>query len=360
MQKVTEEGERNRKLLLYASITALLAVLALASFLIVPHGGGVDACAHLIIANSRYSCLTNLAVSELNASVCGYMRGAYASDCYSRVALGKNDSSICNAIENNTGAYACTAAVAINKSDASLCYGIGEPYRTTCIREIASAMNNQTLCSAISNSTKADECASVIGLKDMLYLKDAGYCRNVSASADNRITGRILTNFTSGLNSSLLSTSGLVFGIFSAMPGLAYTARDVCYFVAAYLLKDGSLCGGISNSTVMGYCSAYAGQYGPQPGAGAGNLTNTPFNYTQLISACSNAGNYTQTCAQVLELVKALRDRNASICGQLSGMLGTDCYMLLAGMYKDAGYCDSITNASQRGACVNSTANVSP
>ena len=52
-------------------------------------------------------------------------------------------------------------------------------------------------------------------------------------------------------------------------------------------------------------------------------------------------------------LARAIKTMNASICGQLGAQQGPVCYTVLASTYKNASYCNYISDASQRGECVN-------
>ncbi len=51
-------------------------------------------------------------------------------------------------------------------------------------------------------------------------------------------------------------------------------------------------------------------------------------------------------------MVQAIKTMNASICGQLCAQQ-SPCYTVLASTYKNASYCNYISDASQKGACVN-------
>lgn len=334
------------RLKIYIAITVILVVVALLSFLIVPRGSGAKFCTSFPLANSRYECLSNLAASTLNASVCGQLpvQGTYSSDsCYSEVARKTDDSATCRSIVNATSGYACTEAVAAATGNYSLCAGIGEPYASKCYQAIATRLGAPSLCNAIGNATSAEECSSVIYIGKMLRQNDSGYCANVTDVANESVANYVIANVTYGLGSAL-SNSSAAFESLAFMPGLTYTARDFCYNIAAEKLDNASLCADISAAYAAGYCRSQLGA------VAVANVTAS--NYTQSIALCSKFGAVSQTCVQAVELAQAIATDNASECAQL-GSLSDSCYSSIAAKYNDTGACGSISNASARATCLN-------
>ena len=67
------ENERSR-ILKYAAVGAIAIVLALASILIVPHTSNqLQQCQDIILQSQRDSCLSQLAVSNSNSTICSYI-----------------------------------------------------------------------------------------------------------------------------------------------------------------------------------------------------------------------------------------------------------------------------------------------
>ncbi len=335
--------EKSHRLKAYAVITSFLIVLALLSFLAVPRGGGAKECMGFLLDNSKYACLSGLAVSSLNASVCGYLPGAYADPCYSQVAQRTNSSATCGRISNATAGYACTEAVAEATGNYSLCGRIGEPYASACSASIAVRLDMPSLCGGAGNATSEEECSSIIYVGRMLRRGDAGYCANVSGAANAAIANRVMENITSGAGAAFAGSSASLEAL-AFTPNFTYSARDFCYDLAAEKLGNATLCGMIGSSSAANLCFSQLSS----SSAAAANATS---NYTQLIAACSRLGPYSQTCAQALELEQAIATANATECGSL-GYLSDGCYSSLAATYNDISYCARIANESARGACL--------
>ena len=331
------------RLRIYAAAAALLVVMALLSFLIVPHGSGASLCMSYLLDNNKYSCLTNLAVSSQNASVCARLpeQGAYpAGSCYSQVAQRSDNASVCGKIANATDDYACVYAVAVATDNYSLCSGMGKPYAGRCADEIAVLLGRPSLCAA-GNATSAEECSSIIYVNRMLRNGSAGYCANVSAAADENVANYVISNVTYGLGSALSNVSTYFLSL-SFMPNATYSARDFCYDLAAEKLHDAALCQDIVNGRVASEC-------GSQFEAAQSNST---INNTQLWAICSQLGSGSQAC-QALRMAQALYTDNASECGSLVS-LSVTCYSHLAAEYNNTAYCRYIANESAESACLSS------
>lgn len=348
MREDGEEGdpgkEASYRLKIYATLIAILVAAALLSFLIVPQGGGAGECKAFLLENSRYACLASLAVSSLNATVCGSLPVQYADPCYSQVALRAHESSACLSVTNSTAGYACTEAVALATGNYSLCTGIGEPYAGACARGIAVRLGDPSLCGITGNATSSAECSSIIYITRMLRSGDAGYCANVTSAANESVANYVIANITY-LSGSQFANATASLAALAFMPNLTYGARDFCYSLAAEKLDNATLCAKIGDSAAADLCSSQL----------ATTVTESATsNYTQLISACSELGSESQTCVQSARMAQAIATRNATECGSL-GYLSDGCYSSLATTYNDLGYCTQIVNESVRAACLSGT-----
>jgi hypothetical protein len=331
------------KLKTYLALTVLLVAVALLSFLIVPQGSGVKVCMSYLLANSKYSCLSSLAVSSLNASVCGYLPAPYADPCYSQVAQLTNSSGTCGRISNATSGYACTEAVATATGNYSLCGGIGEPYAGRCAQGIAVRLDRPSLCNVAGNATTAEECSSIIYIRRMLRYNSSGYCANVTNVANESVANYVIANVTYGLGSSL-SGSSAAFESLAFMPNFTYSARDFCYNTAAVRTANAALCADIANAEAASLCSSQLA---------TSTTTNSTMSYAQLIAVCSEyLGSAAQSCIREVEMGQAIATDNASECGSL-GSLSDSCFSQVAVKYGNLNDCNLIVNESARAACLN-------
>lgn len=349
MQEAAKEDDAGTgtsyRLRIYAAVTVLLITVALLSFLVVPGGGGARSCTGYFLQNSRYACLTGLAVSGRNASVCANLpeQGTYSSDsCYSQVAQEEDNASVCGRIFNATEGYACTYAVALATGNYLLCGGIGAPYSGRCTDGIAVRLDMPSLCGGTGNATSAAECTSIVYVNRMLSHGDAGYCANVPGEENESVADYVISNVTYGLGSAFQNVSAS-FTSLSFAQNVTYGARDFCYYLAAEKLHDPSLCSDIAEGYVSSYC-------GSQFETAAVNAT---FNSTQLGAICSELGYGSQAC-QALTMAQAIATDNASECGTLQS-LHDNCYSSLANAYNNTGFCQLISNASIKYACLNRT-----
>lgn len=337
MQEESREAKSKPRLKAYLALTALLIILAGMSFLLVSGGGTLDACNRLIFSGSRYSCISGLALSQENASLCG-SSGPYSDSCYAQVAERTSNAGTCADVQNGTLMGSCISYVATAEGNYTLCTTAGEPYSSICKAGIAVSLGNATLCQPVVNATYHAICSSVIGIRLASFTNNAAYCVNVSSSEDKNLTNYIIANATAGQPSQ----SSYLLSSLSLLPNTAYTARDYCYITVASQTANPALCANVSAGEAADVCSS-------QASAGTGNYTA---NFTQALAACEQAGSYAQACEESVIISQAVNTNNSTLCAQLSGGQDATCYSLLASTYNDSSYCGSISNSSERSACI--------
>jgi hypothetical protein len=272
--------------------------------------------------------------------MCGGLVAQYADSCYGQVARSSGNAADCGAIVDADLMGACYVSIAESSMDYATCANAGEPYASGCEEKIALELQDRRLCSGISNSTYAIECSSIINTRIAAATLSSAPCINVTRSSDKPLTQTIIENLTdSGIlgyhpsGVSALSTIPL-------LPNVTYTARDFCYTLVANISRNFSLCNLVSAGIAREICTS-----------GSAASSNSTANYTQLIAGCSEEGTYAQQCIDSVRMTQAVKAMNASICGQL-GTQSTVCYTLLASTYKNASYCNYISDTSQQSACV--------
>lgn len=336
-----QDAERVKRLKLYFGLTIVLLVIAFLSFLIVPRGSSARSCNSLILTSSRYDCLTALALSQENASVCAYESGAYADSCYIQVAEKSGNSGTCNSIQNASVLGLCVSTLAVANNDSSACRLAGEPLASSCEEKIALRLNNQSICSSISNSSLSIACGSIINTRLALLARNAGYCTNVTDLTDKNITGMIIQNLTAGSEMGGNAQYKALESTIYLLPNVTYTARDYCYTALAAQLTNSALCANVSAGEATNVCELQSGAY-----------ANTTENFTSALAACSYAGTFSKQCVQSVTLAEAVRTRNVTLCSQLQNGLDASCFSLLASTYMNATYCSYISNATAESSCV--------
>ena len=274
MQNVSGAADVNTKLRTYAAITLAVVVLAIVSFLLEPNTGTLGGCKGLWVANSRYVCISALALKDYNASMCSGLPSPYADTCYSQVAQGSKNATTCASIVNASARSSCSVSVAEAAENYTLCGSAAEPYSSRCEEEVALYMREPKLCSGIANRTYAAECLSILNTRTAAASLSFAPCANVTASANKNVTETIIANLSEG------ALPAYAFNITSAvesvtfLPNVSYTARDFCYTLVANMSRNSSLCSRVSPGVANEFCLREA--------AAPSNLTsNSTENYTQ-------------------------------------------------------------------------------
>ncbi len=345
------EGSQE-KLRLYLAITILLAVFAVALYLITPNTRTKSGCLSFLTPTARYSCLGHLALSTRNATLCSIMPVAYADSCYKAVGTETLNYSICAGIHDPGYAASCAESIANTTGSAKPCSVLNGTYRNGCVATSAVKLLNESYCAYASNASAAELCSSAVGVALSEKSGNASYCASVNNSIDPAVTGSILqysgaSGYTLGNISTALGTplSYLEYG-----SGFNLSARDICYLKLASKLHNGRYCSYIYNASAAGICNSTF--------ASAASVANTSAaNYTQMLNGCSQKSvymnsNYSTLCTESVLLYKAIETRNASVCKELGINLSSTCYTNLAQTYNDSQYCSYITNASENSACV--------
>ncbi len=65
-----------------------------------------------LVANSKYECISALALKSYNASMCGSLSWQYANRCYDKVALASKNATVCGGITDRVEGSVCAASIA--------------------------------------------------------------------------------------------------------------------------------------------------------------------------------------------------------------------------------------------------------
>ena len=323
-------------------ITLILMALAALSAFFLPRGSQLERCRDILSLQSRYECLSNLANSTSNSSICSLIPQQYSGACYSGIAEATLNASICT----NAAGYAseCIGYVANATKSYAACNLLGVDGSQGCIAKVAIASDNITACRSIDNASVESACASIINLKLAKATLDPSYCANVSETENQSMESTMLSqaNYSSG-----------IFGIPEtytfAAEYLGSSLRDICYYDVAYGSSNQSACGYISNSTLSDLCSSSINNL-TSPAASTFNGT---INYTALNKYCmQEPAPYYQGCLNAVSISKAVVEKNISICGSQNSTFEYNCYAAVAQAYHNTTYCSYITNATASSICI--------
>ena len=117
--------------------------------------------------NQKDSCLSEKALKEQKATVCGDITDSIArNSCYSKVANAKGEWEVCQKMDNSTRQNQCMASIAKQKKDASICEHASiynTDYGTTeCIRDTLKGNCNVAMCEGIQNTYNKDYCKNIV------------------------------------------------------------------------------------------------------------------------------------------------------------------------------------------------------
>ncbi|MDE1824489.1 MAG: hypothetical protein KGI00_00115 [Candidatus Micrarchaeota archaeon] len=334
---------QNERLRLYAAIVIAVAVIAVVSVVLAPHGSLLSRCLSTPISGNKYSCIETLALATGNSTMCGMLPNNTADNCYATLAHNQSNASLCGRISNQGSSSSCFVSLALSTDNYALCSQASAAYRDDCLLQLAGKDLSSAVCDGISNATKRMECGSSVNLSGALKYGNSSYCQTVSPSTNYTISSSIISDAEtfSRVNASLSSVID-----YYALANLSMSARDFCYTSVAYQHGNYSYCSGIGNSTVKGICAALANSTTVSRA-----LNYTELNYTALIYQCYNTTGDYQTCNSTYLTLKALRSRNLTICSTLPTNYSNNCYSSLAQEYNDSAYCSYIKNGTVSSAC---------
>ncbi|MDE1825503.1 MAG: hypothetical protein KGH61_01530 [Candidatus Micrarchaeota archaeon] len=329
-----------------------LAIIALAALLaILPSGTQAQRCGGIIMGQSRDLCFMQLALSQNNQSLCAYIKGAGSGPCYASIGEAKLNQSLC-AKAGSLG-YNCLEFIANATSNPAYCSGIQGQQRDACTLAIAVKALDFRACPSISNASKAEVCNISISLDIAAAAKSPALCAKLPIQTNTSVLSSVLSQTSSIFARSNLTTLQTNIDTLPFIPGSNYSARDICYAIVGVGTQNQSACKSISGAALGSICSYLA--------AGTASSQVQTANYSQLISECSNAGQYSYVCVQYAKLAFALSTRNVSICSSFSNSTALECYEGLAANYHNASYCGYIKNSTDNNDCLlqltNSTLN---
>ena len=340
-------AERER-IAIYAVLAALLLLVAI-SLALATHRqtSRLGACRSILLQGGRDACLSNLAQSSGNASVCGYSSGSSADYCYEAVATQLSEPAVCTNISSAQGAYSCVVGIANATGSYGDCAYLNGTYEHDCVDYMAVKLRSPEICTNIRNSTAESVCSSGIYFGLAKNASDSAYCSLVSDTANKQYVLGILT---------ISDMLGRMYGNLTSINNLnpaeyiggnaSYSARDLCNFAVA---TEGvpSACGRISNATLGSICTSSM-QYADS------GIVNSTQGASPPSSICDSYTGVTRdACMAMLATAQAVGSGNVTVCDGIGNLsLRYGCYASMARAYNSTSYCGNIVNASANEACV--------
>ncbi|HVA82631.1 MAG TPA: hypothetical protein VNF06_00510 [Candidatus Aquilonibacter sp.] len=337
--QVTQQTKSENTIKLYFIITCAVVLIALL-FLLFPKGNQLEQCLGIILPSSQQSCLSQLAYSTMNQSICAYIQGSGSGSCYSNLAVANQSSALCQKAGSNQSIGECISLIALQRQSTSECNSAPQPYRDLCISSVATSdLHIASYCNTIRNSTIRAECVSNISLNSAALTLNSSLCANVSNSTNKTLISTVSVQ-NQALFSKVNSTAALSSLASSPFLAINYTLRDMCYLFVATKTNNSKLClsAGSYAQSLCNYSLSGA--------------TQTPQNYTQLLAACSQSAQYKSECTYYVQLSQALSTKNVSICASFPAPNSWECYSALAQTYSNSTYCGYITNSTANNSCV--------
>ncbi len=340
--KGTDEAvSASNNIRMYAIIAAFLVLISILAFLMIPGGSRLNKCVSILLGQDRYTCLSELALSTNNASVCGYLNSSYRSSCYLNVAEKYANASVCAKL-SSSDRVSCVMNVSYanqNYHECSLINGLNE---SACMQRIALNTYNIDICDAISNKSAGTDCINSLNLVNALVKGKASYCLSLPENSNSSTTSTIFSALSSH---NLSSGMSLYLNYLLSTENGTMTPKDFCYYYVGISSLNQSDCLHISNQSIQKSC---ASEVIPINNSTYSNMTAV--NYTQLINSCIAAG-LNSTCDSIA-LAHALVDMNLTECSQLPSSISETCYMSIAERLGNVSDCGYIKNTSLNDLCV--------
>ncbi|MEM3791120.1 MAG: hypothetical protein QXL16_00105 [Candidatus Micrarchaeaceae archaeon] len=315
-----------------AIAAAVIAVLLVASALLnirYYYESGLGRCKSLVFESERSSCITSLAISERNSSLCRI--SGNPSVCYLQIAEKEVNGSMC--AEAGSLKYECYSYMANYTKNPSFCSFL--PNSSSCIIEIASFLGKPDLCVQVSNNSLYYDCLSASLIREAIDTNNVSLCNQ---------------NFSVPLSSALRYMENVSYKFESPLVDLiAYNSSNesfynICTYFYATATSSPSLCSSIKSSLLKYSCDYFENV----------NITSnyTYFNYTSFLSECEKYSGSSSFCSGVAKLALGIESKNLSVCEGMEGVNLYSCYSAFAEAYKNASYCYYIQNSTYRGYCI--------
>ena len=315
-----KDNKRQKMVVLVGSVMLLVALAGIVVLGSLRHQTPVSLCEGIVFAQSKYTCLSNLALDTENLSMCSNIPGSYSYGCLSGIAAVTSNSLICNYINSSSASYSgCISQFETSAYNASICNDVkNSSVMSSCFYTFADlgAFSNLSYCKSINNTQLSNECADKFYYINAIKTHDQNYC---SALPNSSVNGIPISELL-GLNASSIlgiqlpqNASDYNLGSYEF---LNISDQELCYLNLAGITKNSSLCS-FEKGSLNSLCLA-----------SAKSTQNKPLSYSQILAVCSALpGSYENICI------------NQELISQAS-------------QYDNSTYCRYTTNATENSACL--------
>jgi hypothetical protein len=348
-EPILSEKQRRRLSLYIVGLLLLVAIVLIA----LPRGaGGLSACEGIILTAQKDACISALASSTDNLSICSYLAQQGSQNCVLNIAVQQGNISTCSLLESTPQAhYACVSNISFADKNPAYCALLSGSQRDDCAYGLAKLVNftESAACTQISNSSIMRICLSLYYYKNALDHRNQSSCGMLL----NNANGSLLTDIIdeSGGNQSLSS----IFDYASEN----ITPRDYCYNQLAIEERNQSVCS----------FNAGAAQTICQEAVSAEerlNTTNNQLNCTKLsleggnLTNSSVKGNATANLTRYFSkinlfactLTESFRERNITLCKTLANSTQyNSCVWDFIKTLNATNDCGYLTNATLQSYC---------
>ncbi|MDE1833470.1 MAG: hypothetical protein KGH58_03570 [Candidatus Micrarchaeota archaeon] len=341
--------EHHERIRVYAAITGVLVILALASLLLSIHGSGRGNCGGIVLSEPRDSCYLAMANYTMDATLCGYVSStALQAGCVSAIALHKANATLCSELSNTSQYYygQCVSQVVMADGNPQQCGILPAPYASQCAYSFASAQgfSDNATCSYITNSTQLALCSGMHYYAAAVAQAHPAYCAQLPDYTDSAMIGAMLQLGQGNYSQQIQQVQ---------LAGLNITPQGYCYYRLASMTSNYSLCS--SQPGMLGQLCTYASSTSNQTASASLNASSCSAVPQQIRGVCTYA----------VLIDTALTTMNLSVCSQISDTsYRYSCISAYAARYNSTA-CLQIPNATYRqscysGASANATATTSP
>ena len=317
-----KDRERQKMVVLAGFVIVLVALAGIVALGSLRHQTPVSQCEGIIFAQSKYTCLSNLALATENLSICRDIPGSYSYGCLSAIAAGESNSLVCNYINSSSTSYSgCISQFETSKYNASICKNVeNSSVTSSCFYTFADLGNfsNLSYCKYINNTQLSNECTDRFYYINAITAHNQNYCGALPNSSTNGIPISELL----GLNASSILGIHLPQNAsnysLSSYEFLNISDQGLCYLNLAGITKNASLCSFVQGS-LNSLCLA-----------STKSTQNKPLSYSQILTVCGALpSSYSNICI------------NQELISQASE-------------YDNSTYCRYTTNATENSACLSS------
>ncbi len=337
-QKKSPTTSSEERMIVAGVITIILVIAAVLVLVTSGSGTPLGRCTGIVFSQQRSSCLFGLANSTRNVSVCGYLPSGQSAQCVSNIAVAMKNESMCSIESRNASFYsACIIAVSKVNPNIAYCTSLAEPYRSECAYGVATQQNfmQSYSCSLIGNQTLSADCKYRNDYQSAIIYKNGSYCSPLPGIQNASLLVYMFDQTPIAIG--MTNTTAL-------LPFINVTPEQFCRYSVAVLTYNSSACSAL-NGTISLLCKQ----------AFSSSTYNASENITlqNISTVCGRLPSYVQqVCSYGMLSYIAVKNRNVSICGQVSAMQYQNaCYSALAAKYADDQYCTYISNSSVMASC---------